>query len=302
MKNRYLMPLMAALLLTAAGCDNSEFTEPAFLHIDAMKLEVPTMNAVSTDTGFYTSSITGVYVVMKRPGIMKEDTLGLFNLPFTTPILYNGQADYLTLSPAVRMSGKMEFTPYYTFYKRLTIKDPVFAIGDTLDLGTCATTYDITMHDMRLFEPFEPTEGTLKFDSVMQWERNAPGEARSGKGYGYVHLADTETHKFFTLTDSFYVTDPTKLVYLELDTRSDLDFEVYMYTSEMAGGNRKRYPVMTVYRSDEWKHLYINLGPTWRDVNHNPEFWLHFAAINTEKKGGDVRLDNVKLITTSKTL
>ena len=49
-------------------------------------------------------------------------------------------------------------------------------------------------------------------------------------------------------------------------------------------------------------YLYINLGRTWSWFNHNPSFKLSFAALNPYGEEGDVRIDNVKLITTASVL
>ena len=302
-KKCIVLPVALAVLLLATGCHEGEFTNPSFLHIEGMDLVVPQQNAVSTDTGFYTSNIVAVYVVMKRPGIMHQDTIGLFELPFTTPILFNGEAEYIELAPAVPQSGRYDRLPYYTFYKRIRIEKPTFAVGDTLDLGVQHTTYDISLGDVHLFEPFEPTEGSVKFDSVMQWDSlAAPGEARSGKGYGYVHVPDSLQSVLFCCTRDFVVTDPGKVLYLELDTRNDIEYAVMMYTSRMSGANKDEYEVMRIYPTTQWKHIYVNLGATWREVGHNPEFQVHFQALNVGKEEGDIRLDNVKLITTSKSL
>lgn len=291
---------MAGMALMAMGCEPVDTAVPSFLHVESMDLVVPSEGAVSTDTGFYTSDIRGVYVSMLRPNSMIEDTIGFFTLPFSTPILFNGEAKYLLFSPAVSQSGSSSRLPYYTFYKTLKMDNPEFAAGDTLDMGTLHTTYNIKMSDLHLFEPFEPTQGSLKFDSVMQWKRDAaPGEARSGVGYGYVFLPDTTVTLAFNCTREFIVTDPTKAVYLEMDLKSDVELNVYMYAPEIAGGNPKEKGVMNLYKTgDDWKHLYINLWPTWKEFNFNP-FELHFVAVNKEGTGGYVRLDNVKVITTS---
>ena len=300
---RYIVPLMGLLIAClCVACDNSEIDTPSFLHVDGISLKAPEQNAVSTDSGFYVSNIVAAYVALKRTNTHSLDTLGLFYFPFTTPVLYNGDVEYIELSPAVPMSGKYSQVPYYTFYKRIKVEDTTMCAGDTLNLGVVSTTYDITQPDLLLFEPFEPTEGSIKFDSVMQWEKNAdPSEARSGVGYGYVHVPDSCSYVDFKCTRDFVVANPTDVLYLELDTRSDIEFEVLMYASELSGGNPQEFPVMRIYPSTEWKHIYVNLGRTWQSVNYNPQFQIHFSALNTNSKEGDVRIDNVKVIKTSKT-
>ena len=57
--------------------------------------------------------------------------------------------------------------------------------------------------------------------------------------------------------------------------------------------------MMVVRASKDWQHLYINLGRTWSYFNHTPNFRISFSALNTDGIEGDIRFDNVRLLTTS---
>lgn len=297
MKMRYFFPLLALLALVSCGRDE-DFVAPSFLHIDAIDLVHSDNINVQWD-GFYTSNIVAAYVVAHRPDARSVDTIGLFQLPFTVPILYSGPLDYLELYPAVQQSGSSGALPFYTFYNRIRLDSLSLQSGDTLDLGTLSTTYNITTSDVLMYEMFEPTEGSLLFDSVMQWRQIAPDEACSGLGYGFVPVPDSVYTVTFGIDRDFRVTDATKLVYMELDSRSDMEYQLYMESSVIQGSNTTRYPVMTIRPSAEWRHLYINLGRTWSYFEHNPDFRLSFTAINDSLKAGEIRLDNVRLLTTS---
>lgn len=294
----YMVPLLAALLM--AGCDGEEnFVAPSFVHVDGIRLVPSTTGALTTDPGFYTSDIVGAYVVAYYSDEKRLDTLGLFRLPFTVPVLYDGAVDYLEFYPAVEQSGIARALPYYTFYHPIRINDTVLRSGDTLDFDTLRTTYNLRQEDVLMREMFEPTEGSLIFDSVMGWRPQSPEEACTGRGYGYVAVSDTEYTKQFDIDIDFVVPDPQKLLYLELDTRSDVEFRVFMISSYRAGGAPERESVMAIRPSSEWKHIYVNLGRTWAQFGHNPEFRLSFSAMNTDGVGGEVRLDNLRVLTTS---
>lgn len=298
----YILPVLAALLLLPMACQPDDFTEPSFLHVDAINLVPPSQNAITLEPGFYTSDIVAAYAVAHYPGEQTLDTLGLFMLPFTIPVLHNGPVDYIEIFPAVPQSGQAYMLPFYTFYKKISIRDTVLHSGDTLNLGTLTTTYNLTMSDVLMYEMFEPTEMSLLFDSVMQWRPMAPDEACSGWGYGYVPVADSLYTVDFSIDRQFLVTDPGKLVYLELDSRCDMELAVFMESAIVAGGNTTRAEVMRIRPSDEWKHLYINMGRTWSYFNHNPQFRISFTAINDNQESGEIRLDNVRLLTTSTVL
>jgi hypothetical protein len=286
---------MAALGMTA--CNDDDFTIPAFLHVEAVKVVPPESNPITLEEGFYTSDITALYVIAHYPGAMKMDTIGLFEMPFTIPVLHEGPVDYLEFYPAVKQSGVGGALPYYSFYKPIRVSDTSLVAGDTLRFDTLSTTYAIGLSDMLMFTCFEPTEGSLPFDSV-EWHRYAPEEACSGMGYASVHVPDSVLSVPFGIKQSFYVTDPTRVIYLELDTRSDMRFEVYMHAAYETGGSEHQERVMVINPSNHWQHMYINLGRTWAWFNHQPEFRLSFAALNVDGTEGDIRIDNVKLLTT----
>lgn len=298
MKSRYILPLVALLLM--ASCErNNDFVEPSFLHVDAITLVPPSQNAITLEAGFYTSDIVAAYVVAHRPEAHSVDTLGLFQLPFTIPVLYSGELDYLEIYPAIEQSGSSGFLPFYTFYNRIRLDNVTLTSGDTLSFGTLTTTYNIRTSDVLMYEMFEPTEGSLLFDSVMQWRPIAPDEACSGVGYGYVPVPDSVLTLSFSIDRDFEVRDASKLIYLELDTRSDVEYWVYMQSSVTQGAAPTLYPVMAIRPSTDWRHIYVNLGRTWTIFNHNPDFRILFTAVNNDNTGGEVRLDNVRLLTTS---
>ena len=288
-------------VLTTSCSDDEDFVPPSFLHVEAIKV-VPTDSLFySQDPGFNTSDIVACYVVAHYPQTSKLDSVGLFRLPFTVPVLHSGAVDYFEFYPAVMQSGISGALPYYTFYKPIRISNQTLTTGDTLHFDTLATTYAISFEDVQLFEHFEPGGASTEFDSII-WHKYAPSEACTGKGYASVHVADSVAVVPFSLKTDFYVADPTRAVYLELDSRSDVRFEIYMESSYTAGTATEKQSVMVVNPTDHWQHMYINLGRTWSWFNHNPLFKISFAAINPYGEEGDVRLDNVKLITTASVL
>ena len=295
--------LLAALLaLLFCSCtDDEDFIPPSFIHVDAIKVVPTSSNPISLDPGFYTSDIVACYVVAHYPETSKLDSIGLFQMPFTVPVLYSGEVDYFEFYPAVKQSGISGTLPYYTFYKPIRINSQTLTIGDTLRFDTLSTSYTLTLSDMQMFEPFEPTELSTLFDSIT-WHKYAAAEACTGQGYASVHVPDSVSNVPFAIKTDFYVSDPNRAVYLELDSRSDIRFEVYMESAYNSGGATDKQRVMVVYPSSHWQHLYINLGRTWSWFNHNPSFKLSFAALNPYGEEGDVRIDNVKLITTASVL
>ena len=303
-KQHILKPLAVALLaLMAVACTNDDdFTPPAFLHLDAINLrQTP---SITVDSGFYRHQIPAAYVVAHYPGRSSVDTIGLFRMPFTVPVLYSGKADYITVYPAVEMSGISGALPYYTYYLpvNLTAADSTtLHTGDTLNLGTITTAYRPypQIDTIQLFEPFERPAEHIRLEAPLQWIPDDPAGACTGNGYGRLSVAPSESVVSFDAEDVFVVTNVDRIMYLELDIKSTLPLTVYMRASYRTGASEDRLSVMTINPMDHWQHLYINLGRTWAYFNHPSTFHLSFSAVNEDGTGGTVDIDNVKLLTTN---
>lgn len=307
---RIIILLFCSVLLVSCT-DDDTFVAPAFLHIDAIDLVPPSSNAITLEDGFYTSDIVACYVTIHYPQAPKVENLGLFQLPFTIPVLHDGPIDYIEVYPAVRQSGSSSKLPFYTFYKPLKIDKLSFTLddtlytdtlftrsGDTLSLDSLHTTYNISLSDVHMYEFFEPTSSALYFDSVT-WHKHAPSDACRGEGYASVHVPDSLARVPFAIDYNFYVTDSRRAVYLELDSRSDIPFEIYMEGAYTSGGATDVQRVMVINPSTKWQHIYVNLGRTWNYFNYNIPFRLSFAALNVDGREGDIRIDNVRVLSTS---
>ncbi len=306
-----ILLLAAAFWLTACDGGDDDFVAPAFLHIESIKVVPPASNVITSDSGFYRSEIVSCNVTLRYPDSRELVTLGHFDLPFTVPLLHDGPIREIQVYPCVKQSGNSRTQPFYTFYNAITLNKHSFRMGgvdysdtlfsrsgDTLDLGPLTTTYNITRANVLMFEPFEPTQGSLFLDSVV-WHRHAAGDACSGEGYASVHVPDSLSRVPFYINRDFYVNDPTKIIYVELDHRSDIPFELYMHSSQDSNATVNQRGVMVINPSQKWQHMYINLGRTWNWFAHYPHFKLSFAALNAKGQEGEVRIDNIKVITTN---
>lgn len=291
-----------ALTLTLAACTDDNFTPPSFLHLDGITTYIPSTSAPSTDSGFYRSDIVAAYVVAHYPGSSAVDTIGLYRLPFTIPILHSGATDYIHIYPAIEQSGISGALPFYTFYNPIRHTGLTLTSGDTLNLGIDSTTYNPLTDTAKLFEPFELPQSDIRFSSPLEWKSNDPDNACSGRGYGLLHVPASESVVSFSATDQFYIPDASKIIYLELDIRSDIPLQIYMKAAYYEGASEDLLPVMVINPIDHWQHLYINLGRTWAYFSHSSTFSLQFNAINENSIDGNILIDNVKLLTTSVTL
>lgn len=280
----------------SSSCSRDDnFQNPSFLCIKGFKVVPPSTNATTVDSGFYTNDITSCIVFAHFAGRTTVDTIGHFELPFSAPVLYSGVIDSLEIYPAVRISGVSGMQPWYDFYQPAVVRNITLTPGDTLIIDTLLTTTYSSATVVHHWDLFEPQYTDISFDSVT-WHKHAPEEACSGEGYISVFVPDTVSNRPFSINHVFNVTPARSTLYLELDTRSDMLYEVYMHSSYTTGGSTDQQPIMRIYPTDHWQHLYILLGRTWSWFNYNPTFTLSFAALNTEGVEGTIRIDNVKII------
>lgn len=290
-----------------AACNNDEdFTAPSFIHLDAINIgAAPVGDIENGDPNFYTSDVVGAIVVAHYPGEHTVDTLGLFTMPFTVPVLHSGEVDYIDFYPAVKVSGVSGTLTFYTFYNKIRISDTVLCSGDTLDFDTLTTCYNPQTDQPMVFESFEPTRMYVATDSVVEWVKHDRDNACTGEGYGRVHVnADQSNVKFkidkIGSVDYFIFPSTSKYYYMELDIKSELEVQVQMTAAYTNGGAESTLPVMNIFPTNgKWIHLYITFGRTWKEFNHPEKVKLGFSALNIDGIEGDVLIDNIKVLSTS---
>lgn len=299
-KKAKTIAIALSIILLTVGCDRTDTVSPSFIHLDGVEVAPSTTSGIGHgDAGFYTSDIVAVYMVAHYPNASAVDTIGLFRTPFTAPVLYAGNVDYIEFYPAIEMSGVSTALPFYTFYNKIRISDTTLCSGDTLDFGTLQTIYNPMTDIPMLYEPFEPTEADVATDTVVEWVRHDRDGACVGEGYGRIRVTPDHTSVPFAIDHTFRLFDATKICYLELDIKSTVATEIYMHAAYTDGGVQERLQVMVINPQDHWQHIYVNLGRTWSEFNHASSFRLSFAALNPDAENGEVLIDNIKVLSTS---
>ncbi|MBO7576221.1 MAG: hypothetical protein J6T03_02010 [Bacteroidales bacterium] len=307
-KNNFRLLLAGTLtLLTLSACKNfdGDITVPAYIHLDHIDIVPQAQNAPSVEPGFYSSSVDAVQLVGYFEGDKEETDFGSFQLPFTTPILRHGTLKYLHAYPVIKQSGQAAFRVYYTFYQPVTLYGITLSPDSVTNLGTLNPdsqkwTLNANYHGRDIMtvhceDYFEPTTFSTNFDTNLTWVKNDPENACTGQGYAMLHVADSESTKTFTCTKELSPNERNTF-YLEIDYKSDLELWVQLLGFEYLGTTAVVKSVMTLYPTDEWRKVYINLGKTWSWFNYNVPLTLFFQASNPQGVGGNVYIDNVKVI------
>lgn len=295
-------------LLTFSSCNKFEgaVTVPAFLHLDAIDIVPQSQNAPSVEEGFYSSMVDCVQLVCYFEGDEAETNLGTFQLPCTVPVLRHGEMEYLTVVPCVKQNGIASTRIEYPYFQRQHIEGLRLAPDSVTNIGTLDTatgryilkSYYHTLDRLGIVteDYFEPTSFATHFDSTLIWVKDDPAHACTGQGYGKVHVTSDQTTLRFYIPEE-YTLDNTKYLYLEMDYWADMLFEVYLTGFETSSSNASTMSVMKIYPNSHWQKIYINLGKAWSQFNYNNPIAVSFAALNTEGIEGDVRIDNIKIVT-----
>lgn len=295
--------LFAALfclsLATLVGCDDYEGDQhvPAFLSLDAINVANDPANSWSTESGFFSSDITAAQVVLWQKGDAAESVVGVFQLPFTVPVLKQGTIDRITIYPVVNQNGIASTRIYYPYYKEINLSNMSLTPGDTLSLDTLVTYYKSrSAVKVPWQEYFEPGQSSIKLSSQVQRLSYADDTVCSGHGCGVIRVTPDQKRIAFWAKDSFRVADPSAYVYLEMDAWSDFNFWVGFSNPTMLGGTSIDTSAVTFNPSTGWKKTYVNLGRLWSWYNHYPDLKLYFVVYNPFGKEGNVFIDNMKVV------
>ena len=256
---------------------------------------------------FYTSIVDAVQLVCWFEGDESETNLGVYQMPFTIPVLRHGTAKYIRVVPVVKQNGIAGSRIAYPYYQVIQLDNVKLAPDSVTRLGRFdsvanqwylqANYYSRDLIDILSEDYFEPTSFSINFDSTVTWVRNDPDNACSGQGYGLIEVPDSATVANFSITTPYSPAN-TKILYLEMDYKTDLDLYINMLGFTLStSGTATSNSVMTLYPNSQWQKIYINLGRTWRQFNYNTPITLFFQVANPDHKGGRVMLDNVKVIT-----
>ena len=302
---------LAGLLLAGAATSCNKFKGdvevPAYVHLDRIDIVPQAQNAPSVEAGFYTHIVDAVQLICWFEGDEAETNLGVYQLPFTVPVLRQGTAKYFRVVPVVKQNGIAGSRIAYPYYQTIKLDNIRLAADSVTHLGRHDSARRqwylqgnyFTRDKLGILceDYFEPTSFSTHFDTSVTWVRNDPENACTGQGYALFAPPDSLTVASFAINTLFSPV-ATKILYLEMDYKTDLDLYVIMLGHTVSSsGTASTKSVMTLYPNNSWQKIYINLGRTWSQFNYNTPIQIFFQTANPDHKEGRVMLDNVKIIT-----
>ena len=315
MKHKKLNPkfsifnlLLLCLLFTGCKKFEGDITAPAWIQLDSIDVVRAASGENTRSSGWYTSDIDAVEFIALFHGDNKETSLGAFQLPCRVPVMREGIADYVVARPVVKQNGIASTRIYYSYLQCDSSYNVPFRTGETTRLGT----YDDASNTSKIsvsywgtdrigelyFENFEPLASSIRMtEGKYEWITNDAAGACSGSGYVRIPTVAGSNGTYLEITDSMVVNDNSKYLYLEMDYRSDVEFRIGMRSPTTAGGSDYTYYALSLYPTQQWTKIYINLGKLWAQMNHYPEFHVVFRTLDLENVDGYTYIDNLKIIT-----
>ncbi len=282
-----ILPWLALLTLLSSSCDliNPPEEIPAYLYV--ANFDYQTNPFVPDHTT--TTNITHAYV------FIGEESMGLFTLPATVPVLQQGEQD-LIIDPVIPENGLYSNLRIHPFYKR-------FEGTATLIPAQTDTVYPVTSYtDQTSIVFLEDFEGN---SSLFNYERDGDDStsmeithlmAREGAGAGYILLTTehpvidvaTPASQLFELKDK-------NLVYLEADYKTEAEMRFGLVGFDATGPVGSSYE-FGVLPKEGWNKIYFNLTDQVRASGFNEYQIALTAALPEGKDSAEIYLDNIKLL------
>ncbi|MCT4623995.1 MAG: hypothetical protein N4A46_10265 [Schleiferiaceae bacterium] len=284
------IPLLGLLLaLLACNKEDQKSVVPAYLHIEAMRVDAD-FNSQGTEHHKLT---TGWVFV-------NDDVLGAFEFPVDIPIAASGPTK-IRVEPGMNLNGIKALRTLYPFHSPYEetidlVPEQLHYLNSNND-SLAVSTYEGTL-SLNVIEDFESPglslEPTDKSDTTLVKVNASQGAfvfknepTTSGKaviqGQGFFEVVTTDKFDFTPVPD----------YYVELTYKSELPFTVGVFMTTQS--QTIQAPVVQVSPSEEWNKIYINLvtevGQTQPD-----NYKLFIGAVNTTNSAKELYIDNLKLL------
>jgi hypothetical protein len=288
-KHIYLI-VIALVFTVVTGCDfiNPDETPPSYIEVESF-----TFDPTPTNVEMGPSASTNI----KDVWVYVDDAFqGAYELPARFPVLKSGD-HRIILSPGILLNGIAATRSPYPFYKSsinyvnlvengtVTI-DPTISYFDSVKCAFC-----------EFFDGsgFSLTSSAISDTFMYQLPANDPN-IFEGFSSGVVYLDDSNKIFEVTSTTSYDLPGSGAAVYLELDYKinNPMTAGIYIVT---AGSQDQQIPLITLYPTDEWKKIYVQLGYTVSAYPNADGYKVFlFGEKQTDVDNPVFYVDNIKVV------
>ncbi len=279
-----LFGTIATALLSACNDDNLEPGIPAFIQVEYFNLQTN-----YSQQGTNSHKITDVWV------FANDQTIGVFELPATIPILKSGSGK-LRLEAGIKLNGIKTTRVNNTFFEPVII-EPFNFIADSIVTLNPTVTYR-TQNVYVWMEDFE--SGSISIDTTRLLSKanivlSPIDDAFEGSFSGLIELT-TENNIFEAASfESFVLPASGKPVFLEMNYKNEYTFSVGIFSQST--GEIIKKEIIYLSPQEDWNKIYINLTEKLLESQNAIDYKIFFRTVlPANMESASIYLDNIKLM------
>jgi len=289
MKN-FLILVVTIITVIFSSCNliNPDETAPSYIEVNSFSFDpAPTIGVTGPSTS---TNIKDVWV------FIDNDFQGAYELPARFPVLKTG-VHSIVLSPGIFLNGIASTRSPYPFY-RPDVQEVNLSENGTTTFNPVTSYFDTV--ECSYFEAFEEPGFSLTTtalsDTIMYQLQPGDPDIFEGSGSGAVYLDSIRSRFEVTSTTDYDLPGSGAAVYLEFDYKVNQAMNVGLYIT-IPGTGVEQEPVYTVYPTDSWNKVYIQLGYTVSGYGSATGYKVYFGAIKDPGVEKPVFLiDNIKVV------
>lgn len=281
-----LISIILLFLFTSCEIINPSEEIPAYITVDTIQL--------TTDNNIHGSSKHGfsdcwLYV--------NNELIGTFEVPFTVPVLYAGDCNII-LQAGIKNNGSQSTRVVYPFVTSFTTTANLQANAD-IELNPIFEYNDDVVFALK--ENFEDLgisfEVSEESDTVIQ----LVSDDNAQEGTSMAFFLDDQNKAFECKTSELFVLPQNSRVFAEISFKCTDSFQFGVFARKYSGGAifEERIPIITLYKTEEWKTVYVELTSTVANEINTYDYRLFFTCVRPENatySETEVFIDNFKLL------
>jgi hypothetical protein len=276
--------IILSFILPSCDIINPPEDIPAYITVDTLKLNTNINTQGSAQHGF---SDCWLYVDNKL--------IGTFEVPFTVPVLHQGNCE-ITIQAGIKNNGSQSTRVVYPFVKNYTIEKLLEPNGDII------IEPEFEYHDMNfaLIEDFEDLGISFEISEESDTTIQLISDTNAQEGTSMAFFLNDQNSAFECKSSELYVLPQSSRIFAEISFKSNQGFQFGLFARKYSGGSiyEERLPIITLFKTEEWKTIYVELtGAVVNSIN-TYDFRLFFTCMHPENATSEtaVYIDNFKLI------
>jgi len=280
-----------SFLLIFFSCEEKLIAEePAYIEINNFDYYGNNSTALPHPNGysqFNSTNISDVWISMDG------QIIGNYEIPSRIPILSEGNHSF-DIYPGIKVNGISGARIKYPFYQK-------FTTDILLIKNECIEIIPKTQYIDNLPTPYFNTKGQFESSGTM-FEKHSLSDTTAIMQNEVVFQGEKSAAIFLNNEQSYFDIrniEPLELTnntFLELNFLSSINFNVGLIILN-PGSIEIKEELIQLYKTREWKKIYLDLGPLVSLGNSYSMFKIYFEGTHNENDNeSSVYLDNLKLL------